>query len=423
MKHISNNILILICATGFLAPSSMFVRILVAIGLVYSIIELIIKALRAQNVPLFIIFLFFSFYCFTPVLYLLGNQDYIIENIREAENESTVMMASVCLLTFITVFGRFIKIKFPPDIKSSKEQLLNIKSKPAFIVTIILSLLCMFLGISGANLYEAGGYGDDIGSRSSAFEYGVIFLSLALVFSSDKGDRTLLYVICLTYILRDLLFGGRVSSFMLVLSIFILRFRNKFSFKQILVFLVIGYIFFQFWGVYRSSLNQADFDISQKDGNASFVFYAAMRIHYLMDIGLLPIEMRVLSLVYFIASIFVPSSYLPPIASLPSYLKDEFYTGGGGLVSTYFYCWLWIPGVIFIAYFVAKQLNQLYNKQSPYRSFYALLILISAPRWFAYYPIQIFKFALYGMIAFWMLSFLFGGVKKKRIASKKDTIT
>lgn len=93
---------------------------------------------------------------------------------------------------------------------------------------------------------------------------------------------------------------GRISTVMLLISIFLIRFFNNFKFKHVLLAVAFGYIFFNFWGYFRSGVDSSGFTLSKKDGNASFVFYASMRLHYMIDIGALTLEDRLKSLVYFL---------------------------------------------------------------------------------------------------------------------------
>lgn len=131
-----------------------------------------------------------------------------------------------------------------------------------------------------------------------------------------------------------------------------------------------------------------------------------MRLHYMIDIGALTLEDRLKSLVYFFMSIFVPSNFLPGLANLSSYKQNLYYSGGGGLITSFSYCWGWAAGVGFFALWVVKVVNSFFYSNSVYWKYYALLVIVSTPRWFAYYPIQIFKFALYGVLIFYILNSL-----------------
>ena len=152
------------------------------------------------------------------------------------------------------------------------------------------------------------------------------------------------------------------------------------------------------------------------DGNAQFVLYASMRIHYMIDYGVLNWSSRLVSFISFLLSSFVPSSYLPDLANLSLYKQSDYYSGGGGLASTFFYCWAWIPGVVAIAVWIGKTINKFFHSKSIYWRFYALLVIITTPRWFAYYPSQIFKYAVYGVILFFVLNNLF--INKKEYVQR-----
>ena len=400
-----NRVLIIYSLLGFFLPQGHLKMAATGIGLIIVSCLIVVKSIKNKNAPFLVISVFFSSYCLAPVGYLLGLQEHIIENITTAENQSTVFLAAHCLLTFMSFFLYYTKFDIPIESKTRKTYM-SIYNPIGYYICVLISILCIALGLSGNNIFESGGYANAVGEsdRSSLFEYCIIFLALALIYSRKHSQRILIYVLCFVYIMEDLLYGGRISSAMLILTVFLLQFLNKFSFKWVLVAIACGYIFLNFWGYFRSGMSGEGFNVMAADGNAQFVTYAAMRIHYMIDVGILNWPNRIISFVSFLLSSFIPKSYLPDIANLSMFMQSDYYTGGGGLVSTFFYCWAWIPGVGAIAIWIGKVFNKIFHSQSIYWKFYALLILITTPRWFAYYPMQIFKFAVYGLIVFFIIN-------------------
>ena len=373
------------------------------IGLIMVICTLMIKSLKNQNFPFLIFSLFIISYCIVPLGYLFGTSNHIIDHVTFVETHSTVFVTSQCLLLFLSSFLMVARFDIPPCCRKQKS-LMSISNSNGYIISVIIAILCIILGVSGENIFEAGGYGQGTNERSSLYEYGIIFISLSLIYSKTHAQRNLVYLLCICFILKDLIYGGRVSSVMLILAVFMLNFLNKFSFKQVLIAVACGYVFFQFWGYFRSEASSSGFDIKEADGNAQFVIYASMRVHYLIENGILNLSNRIYSFFCFLASSVIPSSYLPDIANLSSYKTSEYYSGGGGLVSSFFYCWGWMPGVVVIAVWIGKVINKFFHTKSIYWKFYSLLLIVTTPRWFAYYPSQIFKYAVYGVLAFYLIN-------------------
>lgn len=403
-----NNVFFLVMLTyalvGFLLPTNILCMYATGLGLIIINAKMIGNSLLKQNFPMFFISIFIMSYCVEPLGYLFGFKQHIIR-ITTAENTDTVFFASHCLLFFLLFLSTFIKYEVPNDVRLVKQTIL-VENQLGFWLALSIAFLCVILGVSGKNIFESGGYGRGESARSSVFEYSIIFITCALIYARKSNERFLVYFICFIFVIKDLLYGGRISTVMLLISIFLIRFFNNLKFKHVLLAVAFGYIFLNFWGYFRSGVDSSGFTLSKKDGNASFVFYASMRLHYMIDIGALTLEDRLKSLVYFFMSIFVPSNFLPGLANLSSYKQNLYYSGGGGLISTFSYCWGWAAGVGFFALWVVKVVNSFFYSNSVYWKYYALLVIVSTPRWFAYYPIQIFKFALYGVLIFYILNSL-----------------
>lgn len=371
-------------------------------ALLYSIGLIIVRSVKYQNYVLLIMAFFMSSYCVVPLFYLFHIDQHILERFTKAESHSTVYFTSICLLVFLQVFTLKVKFENKPLLYED-DKLVSANNSIGFFAAVVISMLCILYGVSGDNLFEAGGYARGNSERSSLYEYGIIGITLSLIYANKKIDYYLVYLLSLTYIIKDMMYGGRVASVMLILAIFMIKFQKTFNFRQILLFAIAGYSLFTFWGFYRSDLNTSAIEFSN-DKNAIYVFYASMRIHYFLDHDILNWGLRLSSFLYFVLSAIIPYRMLPDISNLASYLQKDYYSGGGGLVSTFFYTWLWWPGVIFIAYYIARTINTLSVSNSPYVRYYAILLITMTPRWFAYYPISIIKFSLYGIVLFWVLN-------------------
>lgn len=403
IPSVVNKLFFLFSILAFFVTAEPISMKIIGIGLVVSICLMIIKSIKYKNSLYFVFSLFLLPYCVAPLGYLMGLDKHVIDNVTFVETTSSVFLSTNCLLLFLTSF--LLVAHFDVPLKERQcASFLSLKNTQAYTLCIIVAMLCIIFGLSGSTIFESGGYGNGGYEKSSIYEYGIIFIGLALIYSSSKIHRKIVYLICIFFILKDLIYGGRIASVELVLTVFAIRFLNSFSFKQIFITVILGYIFFQFWGFFRSGVSSTGFDIKEADGNAQYVVYASMRIHYMIEHGILTSTDRIVSFVSFLLSSFVPFDYLPDLANLSQYKSSEYYTGGGGLVSTFFYCWAWIPGIIAVAVWIGKSVNKLFHSESIYWKFYGILILTTAPRWFAYYPTQIFKYAVYGALLFFFIN-------------------
>ena len=408
-------LLIIVCVFTAIIKDNMISNYLLSASLIYVVVILILDAIVSKHYSLLIMALFMGTYCIIPIPFLLWN-DHIIDNVLEVETTSTVYNAAVCLLMFMTTLYYFIGVR--KKIKIVHENIfLSYSNNTGYIFSIVVALFCISYGLAGDNIFQTGGYGTGGSTRSSLFEYGMLPLTSGLIFSQKKMQKYAIYALCVFFVLKDILFGGRVSSVILIISVFLINFQQRFSTIQLIAFIFLGYTFFTIWGIFRADTtgNIAAVEFVE-DGNARFVYYAAMRIHYMIEHGVLNLQTRLESFAYFLSSTVVPFEFLPKTANLTSYMQDRYYSGGGGLVSTFFYAWLSYPGIILVGWFVAKVLNRMYHQNcSSYLRYYAILMVASVPRWFAYYPIPLFKLCLYGVILIWA----FNRFPNKRVFTRK----
>lgn len=388
---------------AFFVPTSALSMKMTAVGLICVAGMLIMRSIKNKNFPFLVFSLFIVTYCIVPLNYLFGLEEHIIDRVTFVETKDTVFLSAHCLLTFLSTFLLASKFDVPMQCRMQSTYM-QISNPTGYIICAVLAVLCIVFGVTGENIFESGGYAQGDSERSSLYEYGIIFIALSLIYSKSRAQRNLIYALCAIFIVKDLMYGGRISSIELILAIFMLRYLNSFSFPKVIVCVILGYIFFQFWGLYRSGMSSSGFDMSEADGNSQYVVYASMRIHYMIEEGVLNWSSRIYSLICFLLSAFVPTSNLPALANLSSYKSSEYYTGGGGLISTFIYCWAWFPGIVIVAHWIGKSITKFFHTQSIYWKFYALLLIITTPRWFAYYPSQLIKYTVYGVLTFYLLN-------------------
>lgn len=275
---------------------------------------------------------------------------------------------------------------------------------------LIIGVVLMIKGKTGETILESGGYGKNNKVVSSIYGYSIIFISVAMLYSASKFRKVVTLSVAAAYILKDLIYGGRIDSVMLILMLYMIYFRYVLSKKQITLILIFGFIFNEAFGAVRGAILQRSFtdalvdkitNFSLSSGNSREVYYASMRMFYMIKVGALDAADRISSFFYFLLSSVVPYSQLPPLASLVSYKSNYYHTGGGGLMPVFVYVWGGIPGVILSALFISRIFTSYIKKnQQGFGLMYTMLVIATIPRWYAYYPIQLIKMCVYGALFF-----------------------
>ena len=144
----------------------------------------------------------------------------------------------------------------------------------------------------------------------------------------------------------------------------------------------------------------------------SEVNYSSTTILKLLEYGFVEGIVRLKAFLWFIISIFIPSSIADPLSNLTSLARNHFGNLGGGLISVNFFIYGGYIGVVMIAYIIAKIVNSYKGKEYSFFSIYSIFVLVTIFRWYAYSPIVLFKLCLYGAIFNIFLLFI---AKKFRI--------
>ncbi len=413
-----------------LSPSITIGKILSVLAVSLVLFPLL-KSFKTGDYHLSILFFFMISYVLVPFnYYWMGLH---INFYQECENENTVFKALQILCLFHSIL--LLTIRFAKSGRV-RQNGLSEENDWVHIILIAISLIFITFGSSGETIFETGSYAESLEVRhsSTVFAYSVITISIAYVYSNTKRKQYITYCVVAYFCIKDLLMGGRVDSLQLLLALFFIRLQFVFSRKMIIVAAVSGALFFLAWGAFRSDVNVgfinaltgsipgmggADSHISHQSGTSAEVYYSSIRILWMIDHGILSIGIRLQALFYFFVSAIVPYSMLPDVANLSSYLQSTYWSGGGGLGPVFFYAiggWI---GVIVFSFFISYSIN-LFQKArlSKYAYFYAVLVLATTPRWYAYYPVQLFKFCFLGMLLYIILSRLFKSKAYYKIGSR-----
>jgi len=379
-----------------------------AILSIYTVIVLFLTLLKTRDSqPLFIVVLFIASYSIMPMLYFVFDikiSFYTLFANYEAYSNTLNYQAIFVASLYIFSKTTYKKNRKIIDGLPLKNNILIYNLNIAIMIFIIL------FGKSGNNLFLSGGYGSVNSSllgETALWEYILIFTLGAYVFSGKIKIRLfIILVISGLFIIKDILLGGRIASLQLLILNFILIFENKFSNKQFKIIILIGFIVFFFFGAIRdnpdkyfSDFSQLLFDPYTILSNQGEVFYSSTLLIALVNEDVIDVFYRLKSLIGNIISLFMPSRFVFEEADIIWIASRRLGgTGGGGLLTSYFYLWLGPIGVFLIGNYISTIFNKLYYNTNKYFKYYSILVLSTAPRWYAYKPLALFKLSLYVVI-------------------------
>jgi len=372
-----------------------------------ALIAVILYYRASSLIMLFLVFIVPYFY--TPKYFFVNG----INISHHASFQNGASINFLILLNLLFLAGFLLGCRKIVDSNINRLQVYGMFTNP-FIFHLMNSILIFALlyGLQGENVFVSGGYYQGEVSKSTLHEYFIAFYLLAALFANPKSkfDFYVLILFYLFYVLKTLIYGGRIEVLQLSILVFFL-FTNIFRGNKLKFYLLLGIGFFL---SYIVAAIRSDpfiilepmklFSISETDGpeiiSSQFgdVNQSSLRVLGLMDVGGIELEQRFLSFMSVVFGFFLPSSYMPDYFDLAQYKQNEFTSGGGGLISAFSYVWLSFFGPAFFGFFVGSAYRFLYHSNNILLFTYGLLVAITFPRWFAYYPINLFKFCLLPVI-------------------------
>lgn len=371
-----------------------------------------------NNLPVFILFFYIFLHSKVFYFYYFGNvQLSFWTDLLLRSNLNIVLLSHLLFLSFlgITINSTFIS-GVPTFIK---------QNTIIFVATYIVCVFLLVFGITGDNIIATGSYSNDGDThKSTLHEYFLLFFIILLYFKSySRGQEFFIKLLFGLYAFKTIIYGGRIEVLeaTLIYSIYYFFLPNKVHLSRLLFFLFTGIYFSAVLSSFRSNpsiIFTDDYyeifvpsEIFSIPSNNSVlmstegdVIQSSSRIVGIANSSEFNFFSRFESFFYYIISSFVPSSYLPPLSNLSTFKQDVYRSGGGGLISTYFYVWLWYFGPCISAFCIGFFINKFYLFKSKYYFIYGISLLSTFPRWFSYNPIFLLKFCLYLVIVFWFFS-------------------
>lgn len=343
----------------------------------------------------------------------------------------TLIVIFWCVMFLFLPFKNVDKIIIADNFKVKN----NLKLYCLFLI--ILLIITLF-GRTGSSIFSSDGYGSSNFEvqnlfGTSIFEYFIMFFPLCYYYSGKIKSRLItLNLITIYYILKSLSFGGRVEALQLILMLYIIVYDEmRISSKKLGLITFTFILLFVGFGIFRSDSNQSLYSLilylseNLNDSIKSFsyilfahqidVIYSSSRFIGLIQEGYIDFWNRVVLYFGNLAAIILPYKFLPPETNMAIIEKEQFPSGGGGLIASYYYTKLFIFGVIFIASYIGLNLRIfLKNKSNYLHLLYLIMLLSTFPRWYAYNPIVIFKICVYPLIILLIIRFLSNNYASKK---------
>ena len=388
---------------------SLFYENTIFLFIVAIMINLLLVAKYRDNQPLFILYIFVVTYLLYLTPYYLMNIKFTVyTEFSDDRYYSATMRVYSSFLLFLYLFTAYGKKRsIIPELREFRGV---IKNEFVYYLAIAAMVILTFFALRGENIFSSGGYGKGEVEASGLSEYFLIFLIIATL-SSKKSNKIKTYAIiscAVLYVIRILLFGGRIPAIEVTLLVFILFFNNRFKNSTIMILCGIGILFNEIFSLIRANPYQAlamvmnrTKEVEYIASNQGDVFYSTTVFIALKDNGILDLSFRIKSLLGFLLSFFSPSSLLWPETRISAYISTVSPLGGGGLIPGFFYLWFGYPGVLLCSFLVYKVIESV-ERLDIVNAKWVFLVLAMAtfPRWIAYSPISLYKLCVWGIIVY-----------------------
>lgn len=360
-------------------------------------------------VPVFLILIFFIPYFYVPKYYFFDglNISYWADYQSAYLINKVALINSIFLVSFACGLGLSLNTlgKKVFWMGEGKDSLL-------FYLFLFVSLIPLFFGIRGEGILTSGGYSLVEVNKSPLHEYFLIPYLMMFIFIDKESlvQKAIIFSLLVIYVLKTLIYGGRIE--ILQVGLLAIYFWYSFHYKNYYVLLslvaVAGFLFYLFsefrtnpqeFSLIGSLYRLFEFDNVSTDymsNQFGDVYQSSLRILGLFEDGYIGFNDSILSFISVIFGLFIPSSLLPDSYNLATYRNDIAFSGGGGFLPAYSYIWLSYFGPILFGIFIGMVAKNIYKK-SFFIPVYSILVLVTFPRWFAYYPVVLFKMCLLGV--------------------------
>ena len=368
--------------------TNLFVGQIIFCIALFSNIQLIYKY---RKIDIFILFLLFSFMhlIYIGAYYFFGiPYHYLLKN-QSLYNTNTIFFIQIIVLRLLFLgidSQKFIVPRFKLPV---------IKDNTLYWFFISILIILIPLSTIGKETISSASGGYSIDTDGSIWsEYCIIFIIISSLFASSKTKIYILICLSLIFVIIPLLYGRRLASIMVILTIFNLYFSNIFSTKKILLFFIISFVLLRVFDSIRiygfsfdinviNILLSVDKDTQALSNGPGGVLVCSVTYLSLIEAGVFDLWFSFKSFIGMFTGVFTrASSNIAETYINTQALKYDDIPGNGGFPGIYFYLWGRYFGVIigglFLNYLIRK------SQKSNIFAVYCLFLLSVFPRWYTY---------------------------------------
>jgi hypothetical protein len=412
-----NRFLYLILSSVVLFSSFIFFYIenLKLLSITLIILNLLSLLKFNKSLPLFILFFYIAIFS-QPIF----NFSFFSKQISFwTDFQNTKTLLQVCFIQVLFLFSIFNTIN--RNINYSSFKLFGTKNSILSFLLFIMCVLILIFGLRGENIFQSGSYANNENvEKSPIHEYFIIFFLLFRIFMPVNKLSKFIYLSLFSiYIIKTLIYGGRIEVVEISLLVLFIDVIPKYNIKtsRIIIGLLILFYFNLIINNIRSNplslvngeflqlLNPINTNNDFESTTQGDVIQSSARMIGLINYEIVDFSFRITSFISYLSSTFFISDIFNATPNLAKFKQDIYQSGGGGLISSYFYFWLSYSGPVIIGLILGSIINCAYINK--YYYLYVFTLLISFPRWVAYNPIFLLKFCLFGVIIFFICRNIF----------------
>lgn len=243
--------------------------------------------------------------------------------------------------------------------------------------------------------------------NTALFEYLVVVFIIGFYISKEyKNEKIFLEILMILCSIYQLYIGERISVLDFLIVDFMINYIDKLSKSKIVVYFVAAICFFTFMGVYGDLLDSHN---NLSNFSFKYVYNQFYERRFALDTSV--------SAYFSSVSIVSSSTHYSKLERLKNFrdymtkflllgsrggynnlseISHKYYVHyGGGYLYSYFYYWLGLFGIIFIAFLISKFLKYGFyvnkEKSKPFNYLLAVYLISTMPRWYLYEPTTLFR--------------------------------
>ena len=376
---------------------SNFVAIMVMVLNIYMVVK------SRKNVYGFFLFLSIAYFdysvIFSKYLFRLPNFNWIFHYIMY---DDTLFVGIAILYIFHAVLFLFIRKEFYDSkseifLKSFSENNQN-KKKTNLLMLILILLIaiilvdCLFFHI----LFKL----------NSVYEYLIIPMVIVIFYSRNRPlIRKIVLIVIVVSAVVCIYGGDRVTSLSPIIAYFFINYNKKINYRNIFFILISGVFAYTLFGTYGDLLVQnkdlSSFKIQDYNNKMIDNMFTIDTSYSAYWTGLTFIETRnivsnsecVDNFVQYITKYTLLGS-ISNYKVIQDISKNYYPHWGGGYITSCFYYWLGIFGVLLVALYITYLINKfsmLEMESSDYSKIVFIYFISTVPRWYLYYPTSIIR--------------------------------